>query len=299
LLIALGTTLLLVNLGYLAWESVRIVFQYWPVIFILLGVEALITRRAPWGGLILALVALAIFSSSGWMHRPWHSQPQPAGTRVSAVRDQSLNGASRAIVNVTAGGAQVRLSGLHEPGVLARWQGFESEPPAYRVQDGVGRLDLELTRGRGFLGLWRMNPLSGGSGPPDSSPLSVQLAAGVPLELDAHLGASEATVDLRDLHITRLTLDAGASSGTVYLPSLAESTSVTIRGGASNLEIVVPTGVRARVTTEGGLSSLRVDPERFSPVGEGSNVYESRAADPGAHILDVSLRLGASSVSVR
>jgi hypothetical protein len=42
-----------------------------------------------------------------------------------------------------------------------------------------------------------------------------------------------------------------------------------------------------------------VDPERFTPVGEGSTVYETRAADPAAHLLDVNLRLGASSVSVR
>ena len=125
------------------------------------------------------------------------------------------------------------------------------------------------------------------------------LATGLPIELDAHLGASEATIDLRELQVTRLTLDAGASHGTVYLPSLAESSTVMIRGGASNLEIVVPEGLRARITSEGGLSSLHVDPDRFATVGNGSNAYETRAVDPGAHTLNLDLRLGASTVNVR
>jgi hypothetical protein len=298
LLIAVGAVLLGLNLGYISWQSVRSALQYWPVIFIVLGIEALITRRAPWGALLLALIVLAVSSSNGWMRPPWRAQPAQRAVS-SSPQQQALNGASRALVNVSVGGAQVQLGATHSPGILASWTGGVSDHPDYRVRDGVGRLDLELTRGRGFPGFWRMNPFANDSNTPDSSEISVLLATGLPMELDAHLGASQATVDLRELQITRLTLDAGASYGTVYLPSLADSSTVTIRGGASNLEIVVPEGVRARITTEGGLSSLNVNPERFTTVGEGSSVYETRAADPGAHTLNVNLRLGASSVNVR
>ncbi|HEX3247745.1 MAG TPA: hypothetical protein VHX16_20220, partial [Chloroflexota bacterium] len=114
-----------------------------------------------------------------------------------------------------------------------------------------------------------------------------------------HIGASEVSMDLRELQVNRLTLDAGASNGTIYLPSMADSTAATIRGGASNLELVVPDGVRARITSEGGLSSLHVDPTRFGQADGNGNVYQSLSADPGAHTLELTLRLGASSVNVR
>jgi hypothetical protein len=62
---------------------------------------------------------------------------------------------------------------------------------------------------------------------------------------------------------------------------------------------VVPDGVRARITSEGGLSSLHVDPTRFGQADGNGNVYQSLSADPGAHTLELTLRLGASSVNVR
>src|SRR5689334_16601293 len=108
LLIAVGVVLLGLNLGYISWQLVRTSLQYWPVIFIALGIEALITRRAPWGALLLALIALAIFSSNGWMRPPWRGQPAQRSVSISP-QQQALNGASRALVNVSVGGAPVRL----------------------------------------------------------------------------------------------------------------------------------------------------------------------------------------------
>jgi len=299
LLIGLGATLLALNFGYISWETVRGAFQYWPVIFIALGVEALITRRAPWGALILAIIATVIFSSNSWMRLPpWHTQQQP-GPRINTIQTQSINGASRAVVSFTVGGAQLNIDALQEPGTLARWQGGEGNTPSYRVRDGVGRLDLELTGGRGIPGFWRMNPFTDRSDDPRTAPMTLQIAAGIPLEIEGRIGASESTVDLRQLNVTRLALDAGASNSTIYLPSLSESTSATIRGGASNLEIVVPENVRTRINSEGGLSSVRVDPAKLSQVDGSTTVYQSRSAEPGAHTLDVTLRLGASSVNIR
>ena len=107
LLIAVGVVLLGLNLGYISWQSVRSALQYWPVIFIALGIEALITRRAPWGALLLALIALAIFSSNGWMRPPWREQPVQRSVSISP-QQQALNGASRALVNVSVGGRSAR-----------------------------------------------------------------------------------------------------------------------------------------------------------------------------------------------
>ena len=146
---------------------------------------------------------------------------------------------------------------LHDSGMLATWQSFDADPPSYRVRDGLGQLDLKLSRGHGFPGFWPMNPFSRGAdsaGASAASQVSVQLSTGIPLEIQAQLGASEATIDLRELQVNQLMVDPGASNGTIYLPSLAESTSATIQGGASNLEIVVPDGLRTRSCRRAGLA---------------------------------------------
>ncbi|MFN0072771.1 MAG: LiaI-LiaF-like domain-containing protein [Chloroflexota bacterium] len=303
LLIALGVTLMLANLGYISWETVRAALQFWPVIFIVLGIEALITRRVPWGALILAVILTAVFGTGGWIgSAPWLSQP-PAKMVPAAPLNQNLDGATRAVVSFTVGGSSLTLRSLREPGLLARWQGAGSDEAGaaskYRVRDGVGRLELELTRGRSFPWFWHPHSGSAGGNGTPSPEITLELAAGVPMEIEARIGASDAMLDLRELQVTRFTYDAGASNSTIYLPSLAQSTHVTMRGGASNLVIIVPEHVNARITSESGLSSLSVDPIRFIQIAGGTTEYQSRGASTSAHTLDLKLRLGAANVEVR
>lgn len=296
LLIALGVTLLLVNLGYLSWADLRALVLYWPVIFILLGAEALLTRRVPWGALLLALVVLVGFSAGGWVHAlPTTGAARPM---ASAHRTQGLDGAARAMVSFTAGGTQLLVNELSEPGLLARWDGVEVDSKAsYRVRDGLGRLELDLSRGRS---LPSFVPGIAEPGMTDSSRVThLQLSTGVPLELEGRVGASDATLDLRALNVNRLSLDAGASNTTLYLSDRSERASATVRGGASNVLIVIPEGVNARIRPEGGLSSIRVDPARFTSSQTGGGEYRTLSPDGSGRTLELSLRLGAASVEIR
>jgi len=124
---------------------------------------------------------------------------------------------------------------------------------------------------------------------------SFGLATDVPLSLDFEIGASENNLNLRDLRLTELRLKTGASSTSIELPANAGQTRAIIESGAASVNISVPQGVAARIRTQGGLSSIQVDTNRFPQVG---GVYQSPDYDTAANKVEMEIQMGVGSVRV-
>lgn len=118
----------------------------------------------------------------------------------------------------------------------------------------------------------------------------------IPLELDVDTGASEAKLDLEDLKVTDLRLDSGASSTEITLPVKAGFTKVEIDAGAASVRIQVPSGVAARIKTEGGLVGVDIDQSRFPREG---GVYQSPDYGTAENKADIDIDIGAGSIAVR
>jgi len=78
-----------------------------------------------------------------------------------------------------------------------------------------------------------------------------------------------------------------------------------MNGGASNIVLVVPDGVEARIATTGGLLSLRSDNTRLGSGGETSGCFAcgsfvETSGYRGAHDrVTLTISAGASSIIVR
>ena len=59
-------------------------------------------------------------------------------------------------------------------------------------------------------------------------------------------------LDLRDLKVTDLKLETGASATEVTLPASAGFTRVKVQAGAARVDMRVPGGVAARIKTSAG-----------------------------------------------
>lgn len=312
LLIAAGVMFLMLNLGYVSWDVARGFLRFWPVIFILLGLEALITRRVPWGALILAIVLAAVIGNGAWDHMggPWRGNQGPFRPRplTSVPHQQTIDAASRGIVTFSTGGGDFRLHSLNEPGLLARWQAPEEDDSThqnkgtYRVKDGVGRLEIDLPNGRFFgpLSQWISND-TGSTESGEPTQIDLQLSTGLPLEIEGKVGASGTDIDLTDLMVSRFSLDAGASNGIIRLPANSSVTTALLRGGASSLTIYIPENVGAKIQSEGGLSNVHVDPARFTTTAGRSNTteYQTQNYASSPNRLDLTMRLGATNVDIR
>lgn len=258
ILILLGVILLLNNLGYLPWDVWSNIWRLWPLILILIGLEILLGRRGAWWGLIffwfpllfVVLLVVGFFGpegpflgARGWQPGPPVTLSQPLGNIETARVDIRLNAGSLTLSTLE------RDSNLLMQGEFLPGPGGRAPDLDYASSGTQGTLRLiEPSRAR-FPFSW-----GGRSG----SRWQVQLSPRVGIDLKVTADVSSTTLDLSRLYLTRFTLDADVSSTEVRLPTPRGLVPVDIRGDISRLDLVVPTGVTARLTPRGDVKRVRV-----------------------------------------
>ncbi len=251
-----------------------------PIILIGLGVVFLVNNSGLWrvelGELWpLVLVAIGILLLIGAIL---------PGSRVAAADSLSLDldGVTDAEVRlrfgagelwVAAGSADKLVEGQFQGGVVSK-------------RPSPGRVELQPDTESGAWP-WAGEPLTWRVG---LSPIPL-------LDLRFEGGASRSELDLRQLRVRRLDLKTGASQTTVSLPEAAGETTVSADAGAAQLNFIVPAGVAARIHSQMVVGSSRIDQARFPSSGSGA--YESLDYATAANRVEIDVRGGMGSVSVR
>jgi hypothetical protein len=123
------------------------------------------------------------------------------------------------------------------------WARFTGAKPRVRVV--ANTVDIET---RGFRPVtWRLQSAQ------------VALNASIPWKIEVQGGAWRFTADLRDLRLSRVTLEGGASNVNLRLPHPSGTVPIRIGGGANRVSVLRPEGVAMRVAVHGGFGRLRVD----------------------------------------
>jgi hypothetical protein len=294
LLVAIGLIFLLQNFGFISGVSWLAIASLWPVLLILIGLDIAFARRWPLPTLAvevaviaagLALVAYSPNLSPGVF--VFGDGSGSGDTDVAVPR-----GASQ--LNLTLNGGATRsyhLSGGAEQLVEAH-----STSPDLRLRgpSGTTRADVRLDQ--------TSNGFFVPSGPGD---VQIRVASDVPTSLTINVGAGEFDVDLSDVRVTDARVNVGASSMRFVLPKASGDVAIRLNGGASNVVIVVPSGVEARIATTGGLLSLRSENTRLSsggPVGGcvacGTSV-ETSGYGAAHDRVTLTISAGATSIVVR
>lgn len=125
---------------------------------------------------------------------------------------------------------------------------------------------------------------------------SVRLTDAVPLSLEVGSGAGDMRLDLTDLCLSELKVEAGAGRVDLRLPSRAGATKVRIGAGVGSVVVTVPEGVAARIRATGGISDSRVDRRRFPRAG---GVPQSPDYDTAPNRVDLTIGIAVGSVVVR
>jgi hypothetical protein len=241
-----------------------------------LGVIAVDVWSAVWAVLLIALGLSILWGVVGGTH-------PVEGDEVAIP----LEGASRARVRARHGAGCLRVTAGAASDVLL--EGTFSSGLDYRARRVGEELDVEMSP-RGFP--FTVAPWNWGRG---GLGWILALNGQIPLSLAFETGASDASLDLRNLQVTDLRLATGASSVNVTLPAGAGHTRVHIEAGAASVSIGVPTSVAARVRFEGGLAAIDVDESRFPRTG---GVYQSPDYDSAENKVDIEAKAGAGSLNV-
>ncbi len=279
-LVLLGVLLLLQTTGVVSWGIWGILWRFWPVIIIAIGIELVLGRWSP----VLAgvLVAVLLVGAVGAAVGIAMAQEDDEVVETLAEPLGDLRSVDVRLV-FGAGDLAVRSLPAGSPNLVeGRFEERGAQVALTRIADR-GELRIQMGNRRWLQSL--------GSGDWD-----IALSPVPRLSLDMDGGAADMNLDLRDLQVASLDVDTGAASMELVMPARAGQTQARIDGGAASITITIPEGVAARIRSDSGLSSIDVDTRRFPRAGD---VWESPDFGAAANRVEIELHLGASSVAVR
>jgi len=196
-----------------------------------------------------------------------------------------LQGASQASLKLSHGAGRLVLRAGASPGQLL--DGTFAGGVKQRVHKSGDRLDAHIEANPmifpPFFGGWQ------------GLEWHINLNRDVPLALRLETGASQSELDLRDLKVTDLRVNTGASKTDLTLPANAGRTEVRVELGAASLDMVVPQEVAARIRSEHGAAAIEIDTTRF-PYSNG--IYESTDFSSAQNKVDIMIQAGAGRVAV-
>jgi uncharacterized membrane protein len=159
------------------------------------------------------------------------------------------------------------------------WARFTGTKPKVRVV--ANAVDIES---RGFRPVtWRLQSAE------------IALNASVPWEFEAH-GAWRLTADLRDVRLSMVTFEGGASNVDLRLPHPSGPVPIHFKAGANAVSVRRPAGVAVHVTVHGVFGKLRVDGKSIEATDQQPIQSPRIARDAGRY--DIELTGGAYKVVI-
>jgi hypothetical protein len=257
---------------------------FWGILLILLGGLFLLHANGVITDVLGWFWPLALILLGAWVLVARYLPRCGSGDESFSI---NLQGANRLDLDIDHGGGSVSISaGAPEGVAICGSQAFGLEIKSQREGESLG---VDLDAGPTFLpfigpqgGEWRFN-----------------LTQEVPVAIKLDAGATSLDLDMTDIKLTFLGVDAGASGIKVKLPANAGQTLVDITAGAASIDLSIPQGVGARIRMEQGVSSINIDESRFQMLTSLKNMYQSSDYDTAANRVEINLECGASTISVR
>jgi len=279
-----GIVLLLQVSGVLPWSLWGSLWRFWPILIIVAGLSFLIPRGKAW---LMALIVLAVVGAgigiilaengSGLSGDVIRTESYTVPVDDLAKADVTIDFSAGDIVIGEITGASTNLIEA-SPEVRHDRSTMEG---AFSKAGDTGVLSLKVVNQQYWEGTgihWKLD-----------------FTRQLPLDLTVTCNAGRVNMDLQKLLVDRLRLDINACSGEMVLPAYAGTATVDVHANVSNLDIMVPAGVAARIQTDSSISIVRVDQQRFPRQGD---YYVSPGFDSASRrvILNVVCDVGVITV---
>ena len=283
-LIVVGVLILLANFGWFDWFTLVRLGALWPVLLVAIGADMLTRGRyrvVVWGAAIVVGALLYAYDGSG--PRGVFVRGGPAETHDIV---QPLSGARAADVTLKTGVGTLRLGDLASGSDLVRGtiQTGRGETLVNQLSQRGGTAVLQLTSQQGP----RVSVRGG-----DQRTWDLQLTRSVPIALDITTGVGKAELELRSLHLSRLSMEAGVGEVTATLPDSGVY-QADFKAGVGATHITIPSGMAARVTVKSGLGAVHVN-GTFARSGD---VYETPGYASASDRVDLNVEGGPGQITV-
>ncbi len=257
-LIFLGIVFLLQSLNVLPWGLWETLWRLWPVLIIIIGLVILLRGYYVWlvSLLVLALlgaclgIAIWQYGTPSLLGDLIHRYSEPSGNLKQAQIEIDFAAGSLTVGSLSAGSLN-----LVEADYEVR-NGESSMKADFHQQDSEGKLNLSTERLDGRF--WDKGGVR----------WTVNFTRRIPLAINIKSDASNMNLGLSELGVTELRLDIDVNNCKVTMPSSGGTTYTYIKTDVSNVEIIIPDGVAAKIKVDKGLSAFHVDESRFPRKGD-------------------------------
>jgi hypothetical protein len=294
--VIVGLVLLGNTTGHISWNVWWTLLTLWPVLLVAIGLRIIgraigqswVSALAPvviWLAIAYA-VATALTNTGG---------AEPLRPLVGAPGEafdtsEPLGGVTRANLTLNGGAGDISIVATSHVLVSARGRS-PFGTPEFVVKRTGGDADVRFGLGE------RKNAVVG----PGFTAGSVELGLSDSVLWNAvvQTGASSLSADLSNVELAGLTLRTGASSVNLRLgevPARITKDKVSVKAGASSVDITVPRDAAVRIVAENGLSSTNVS-DGFKRQGDGS--WQTPGYGSAQHAYEIGIESGVGSVSVK
>lgn len=299
ILIFIGSVFLLENFNLIDfyWSSV---WRFWPVIFILIGADMLLSRFGNKAAVPYVIAAITILTLGLIAYQA--TRPQKEGSWFSFKYENDRNdnpddwatantfteiyeGSKNARLNIQGGATSFILkdttSNLFEASLNQQFGNYtlnktlidSIEVLNFKLQDGKQNWNLDKMKNNQTLILMNNKPV---------------------WDIQIGMGAGEAIFDLSNYKVKKLVFKGGAASFDAKLGSGIDLTEVAVETGLANIELEVPKSSGCRIVVDSGLSSK----DFIGFIKQSDGTYETSNYGTAANKINISLKGGLSSLEV-
>ena len=285
LFIALGLLILINNFSeiYLEWDNI---WQFWPLVLVLIGIAVLIKHKA--GKSLVA--ALAIFATFKSILLFWNKDIEVTFDEdnnqyeVKEYSEKFDSSITRGVLNFHGGAATVKLQSSTDKLIFVKSIGSDNNFKfSKNLVDDTGEIYLDLKKTKFHLGNLE-----------HKNKFKILLNEIPTWDLDFELGAALIDLDLTKFKVNNINVDMGAASLNIKLGSLSNETDISVDAGASEIKITIPEEVAAELKIDDVLSTKEI--RGFQRIKSG--LYRTTGFDDAEKKAYINIDCGVSSIEI-
>jgi len=272
-LILIGVVAFLVNSGVISTDRLSLLFDLWPLILIVIGLELLARRALPGQNGDVAAVLIVLLAAGGAIaYIALAPNPTTSGKVDSHAALGNLN---RATLEIDAGAASITVTGTSslEGDLYHAVISYSGPKPEISLDRSNG--SLTISQGNSGFGVFQTRRFT----------MDLQINSSVPWTITSNGGASTETFNLASVPLKSMDINTGASRENITLGAPSGVVPITINGGALTVNLHRLAGTGASVSVSGGAVSLTFDGRQSHAIG---NLQESTGSGTDTYRVEVS-----------
>lgn len=284
ILILIGLSIIASKSGYLQpgfWDRL---IDFWPFIFIILGLEIISKSvKIKWPFILTIIILIVVPFIVATVNPVRQEVVKEGATDITEPLDTTVEEIE---LKIEGGAGRFAISGGSEGIVTGRFSSNYAQ-----LVKNTSRYGKRLVLNYKTEGIFKRDMIVRDV----KTDLDISLNRDIPFIIELDIGASNINLDFSEIILKGLKINTGASSLDIKLGDRYPHQDITIKAGASKIDIKMPKNVGARVRFDGGLTS-----KKFHNIDliKRDDIYETSGYESAEKKIMIDLSSGISDINI-